>query len=164
MMNTEIPLITIEYFIQSNLIEGVRDPKELPKSVDAWKLLLYQHHLSVWAIHEIHRYIMDELLPPEDVGCWRRHNVTVGGRDCPHWSDVPSLMHDWVDKYGEINHTASYSLDYAKQAHIDFEHIHPFADGNGRTGRMLMWWHEVRRGFVPTLITYEDRWDYYEWF
>jgi Fic family protein len=45
--------------------------------------------------------------------------------------------------------------------HVGFETIHPFADGNGRTGRMLMWWQEVQAGQTPTLFKAADRQRYY---
>lgn len=37
-------------------------------------------------------------------------------------------------------------------------------DGNGRTGRMLMWWQEIQQGKEPTLITFNNRREYYDWF
>ena len=53
-----------------------------------------------------------------------------------------------------------------KEMHIRFEKIHPFVDGNGRTGRILMWWHEIKNGQEPTLIRSNeaDRHYYYQWF
>ena len=41
--------------------------------------------------------------------------------------------------------------------HHRFVQIHPFADGNGRTGRALMNWHLIRHGYLPIAVTSKDR-------
>jgi len=48
--------------------------------------------------------------------------------------------------------------------HLDFEHIHPFVDGNGRIGRVLNNYLLIREGFVPINIKFVDRKLYYEAF
>jgi Fic family protein len=54
----------------------------------------------------------------------------------PIASDLPQLINDW-EKF--VNETKSYDpLVRAAMAHYQFEAIHPFEDGNGRTGRILM--------------------------
>ena len=51
-----------------------------------------------------------------------------------------------------------------KKWHIMFEHIHPFEDGNGRTGRILMNIQRLKIG-LPILIIYEKhKFKYYDWF
>ena len=44
--------------------------------------------------------------------------------------------------------------------HIDFERIHPFQDGNGRTGRVLIFKEYINNGLLPPVITVEQRTDY----
>lgn len=150
--------LTIEHIIQSNLIEGVTDRDELPKSVKAWEYLLLVDVLDKQNVLDIHRLVMTDLMHPSDVGAYRRCGVSVGGRICPHFLQVPELMDKWISSMRFLD-----DLD-TKIKHIQFEHIHPFCDGNGRIGRLLMWWHEYQLGRIPTLITYEERWDYYSWF
>lgn len=53
-------------------------------------------------------------------------------------------------------------LTAAAYFHVKFENIHPFADGNGRTGRLLMNYLLVLHGHPPIIIHEEDRKDYYE--
>jgi len=124
--------ITEDHIRQSNLIEGVTDEAEIGQSWIAWNLIKdHPGPLNEFMVLELHSAIMMNflLLKPGGRGSYRLTNVTVGGRDCPHWRDVPTLMDEWLT---DLTNTP-------RMEHIRFEHIHPFIDGNGRTGRMLMW-------------------------
>ena len=68
-------------------------------------------------------------------GQWRPYNVTVGNYLAPDWTLVPSLM-DEFDCF--LKDDSIPSLLKAVWGHIQFETIHPFADGNGRIGRLLV--------------------------
>ncbi|MDD2979653.1 MAG: Fic family protein [Hespellia sp.] len=70
----------------------------------------------------------------------------------PSYQDVPDLMHDFIEKMN-INTQNIESLihDVAYQ-HIQFERIHPFPDGNGRTGRMIMNQQLLNNGLLPAII------------
>lgn len=148
--------ITQQHFIESNRIEGVEDLGEIPKSILAWNYLSNQIFLTNETIQEVHRILMTDLMNSSDVGVWRRCEVRVGTYICPLAFTVPELMRNFVRQFDRF-------LD-PKTTHVAFERIHPFVDGNGRTGRMLMWWHEAQLDLVPTLITYDDRFKYYDWF
>ena len=63
---------------------------------------------------------------------------------------VPSLMHELVDNYNQ--NKISYFLDAVAHFHAEFETIHPFVDGNGRMGRVLINLQLMNLGFPPIII------------
>lgn len=143
---------------QSNLIEGVDDPKEDKRSLLAWNWFIEQP-LSNDTILGLHRRIMMKKLAGRERGHWRRVNVHVAGRDCAHWKYLPELMAEW-----SLTHSRAKTEDAIKRAHVKFEHIHPFVDGNGRTGRMILNYQRVKAGLEPLTILADDRGLYYAWF
>ena len=52
----------------------------------------------------------------------------------------------------------------AKASHIAYERIHPFIDGNGRTGRMFMNWQRLKAGLPILVIKEKEKQEYYKWF
>jgi Fic family protein len=79
-----------------------------------------------------------------------------------HW-----LMEDvWTQFYADCIESVKTASDSDKsrmayEIHDLFECIHPFIDGNGRTGRVLLNAVRVQMGLNPIIILYNDRWDYY---
>lgn len=145
---------------QSNLIEGYDDPDFDKQSMVAWQRLLEVKHLTRYDVLKTQKIIT--LLQTDLQPWWRGYyrdlsnqRVWVGGREGLEPAKVPAAMDAWLD---------GIELKPPKFSHIEFEHIHPFVDGNGRTGRMLMWWQEIQQGKEPTLITFNNRREYYDWF
>ena len=100
-------------------------------------------HDDVFALHRIlAKGVMDQ----GDAGRYRTIAVRVGSYVPPAANDVSGLMFEllawWNKKSGELSPVLSSSI-----LHYRFEAIHPFADGNGRTGRALALWELYRRGF-----------------
>jgi len=58
----------------------------------------------------------------------------------------------------------SYKEVLSKKLHVHYEAIHPFIDGNGRTGRMFMNYWRVKVGLPILVIKELERHEYYEWF
>lgn len=110
-------------------------------------------------LREINRLLVAGLRP--DAGVWRPGDVTLLGAKLvpPPGPAVPGLIRDLVDFFPH-----SESLDPLIQAawlHAQFTYVHPFNDGNGRSGRLLQDWNLIRRGCWPTGVPNAKRDDYY---
>lgn len=101
----------------------------------------------------------------EHAGVWRRCGVMVGGRVCPDWQDIPRLMGNWVKEVAasleDPPATPQAKKDLVWRLHVDYEHIHPFIDGNGRSGRLLMVNHALFLGLEPWIVEHANVADYY---
>ena len=94
----------------------------------------------------------------EGPGSFREHDIHPfpGGMAPPPWPDVPAAMADWVASLNQISDTDR-PLETVAPAHNRFERIHPFLDGNGRTGRLIVNLVLVRLGYAPAIIYKQDR-------
>lgn len=99
-------------------------------------------------------------------GVYRREEVEVAGRQCPRHLFVDYLMRErWAPKVKaeleSFNGTQEHALEIAWGIHHSFEFIHPFADGNGRTGRILLNYALMRMNQEPIVVWYKKRFEYY---
>ena len=91
------------------------------------------------------------------VGEYKRLPNEVGGEEtCPP-EQVEGQMEALLDGYRNGQHQFNDILDL----HVQFERIHPFQDGNGRVGRLIMFKECLRSGVVPFIITDELKMFYY---
>jgi Fic family protein len=95
----------------------------------------------------------------ETPGSFREHDIQPlpGGMTPPSWVEVDAAIRDWAD---DVNHIRSSPLplpEAVASVHNRFERIHPFIDGNGRTGRLLLNLVLVRLGYAPVIIYKRDR-------
>lgn len=117
-------------------------------------------------IFKLHRLLAVGVMDQGRAGRYRTVGVRVGKHIPPPAGDVSGLMFELLEWWGKSAATFSPVLSSAI-LHYQFEHIHPFADGNGRTGRALALWELFRRGFDTHHIFsvdeyyWEDRDDYY---
>jgi len=95
----------------------------------------------------------------ESPGNWRQHNIQAfpAGMRPPDHTQVAALMTDWVGSVSQIPTDARPPAEAIAVRHAEFERIHPFLDGNGRTGRLLMNLILVRLGYPPAIIYKRDR-------
>lgn len=96
---------------------------------------------------------------PDIAGKFRNYRVRVGNYTAPDWRDVKKIMNHLI-KF--IDETKMNRVELAARAHYRFEAIHPFGDGNGRIGRLIMnhiLWHN---GYPMLIIEYKKRKSYYK--
>ena len=112
-------------------------------------------------IRELHRSVLLDA-HPQCRGAWRTHAVRIAGAsfrtaDC---FEIPYRIReliDWAENARDIH-----PIERAARFHARFEAIHPFSDGNGRTGRLILNYMLLEAGFEPVNIRCaEDRIRYY---
>ncbi len=97
-------------------------------------------------LFKLHRILADTVMDQGTAGSYRTISVRVGKHIPPPATDVSGLMFELLEWWNKRSTELSPVLSSAI-LHYRFEDIHPFADGNGRTGRALALWELYRRGF-----------------
>lgn len=125
----------------------------LAKQIKGHQFITEEHILN------IHKIILTGI---EDnwAGKYRQTEVFIRGSniDLPSPYGVPDLMKKfikWLESQQE-----EHPVKIAENAHFKFESIHPFVDGNGRTGRLLMNLILLLNGYPKTIIAAEERTEY----
>jgi Fic family protein len=109
-------------------------------------------------ILKLHGMLMNGITP--DAGSYRRHGVRIVGADVPiaNHLKVPILM---VQLVRDIQGRPADVIAHVASVHARFEQIHPFSDGNGRIGRLLMHAMLLRSNLPPAVIRSERKRSYY---
>lgn len=92
------------------------------------------------------------------VGAYKRYPNEVGGLATTAPDDVPREMKKLLKKY---HSRKTLDFDDLLDFHYEFERIHPFQDGNGRVGRLILFKECLRLGIVPFIISDEMKMFYY---
>jgi len=118
-------------------------------------------------VFRLHKIVAGEVMDQGEAGRYRTIRVRVGEFVPPVPEDVSGLMFELLEWWNTESPLLSPVLSSAI-VHHRFETIHPFADGNGRTGRAMALWDLYRRGFDSHHIFsvdefyWENRPRYYE--
>ncbi len=177
---------TIEYTYNSNAIEGntltlretdmvlrglTIDRKPLKDHMEAvghkeafdfvCDLVKEQMPLSESTIKQIHYLVLAD--KREDRGVYRRVPVKIMG--AKHEPVQPYLIQPKMEQLLEnYRNNTDHIIPRLARFHIEFEEIHPFIDGNGRTGRLLVNLELMKAGYPPIDIKFADRISYYHAF
>jgi hypothetical protein len=132
--------------------------------------------LTVQEVRNVHHVVMapvwgvaphPDATSDESPGNFRRHDIRPfeGGMAPPTWPLVGAELDAWIDEVndagGMLGHQAQQRdmpvPEIIAAIHNKFERIHPFIDGNGRTGRLLLNLVLVRLGYPPVIILKRQR-------
>lgn len=125
-------------------------------------------YLTLTELREIHRQLIEpvwDVFPPESLdpgegpGSFRKHDIHPfdGGMAPPPFPDVPPLVNDWIKLVNAGPEDGVHPMHFLADLHASFEQIHPFRDGNGRTGRLVLNLLLVRHGYPPAIIQKRQR-------
>lgn len=119
--------------------------------------------LTEFVIKDIHSLVL--MNDAANRGVYRGIPVTILGalHTPPQPYLVPVQMESLLLDYAEWL-TRRHILEAAAEFHLRFEGIHPFIDGNGRTGRLILNFELMKAGLLPVNIKFSDRRRYYECF
>ena len=127
------------------------------------ELAKQNRQLTEYDIRSIHALVLAHRR--EDAGVYRRVPVRIAGaltEPVQPYLILPrieALLSDTIEKYSTLHIVEKVAL-----FHLHFENIHPFIDGNGRTGRLLMNLQLIQSGYPPINVKFTDRRRYYEAF
>ena len=154
-----------EFLRESNAIEGVYDQDSLNQATLAWKYLQERDDMTLELVKKVHKILMlNQKLEKHEIGNFRMVPVWIGGREAINSSDVSIAIEEWCEEMNDPLKNP-FPDDESKTLHVDYEKIHPFIDGNGRTGRMFMNWWRIKNN-LPLLVIHEgkEQMEYYKWF
>jgi Fic family protein len=117
--------------------------------------------LTEWVIKQIHSLVL--INEPMSKGAYR--NVSAYIRGAKHTPPQPYLIQAQMETLiSDYRANKKHVIENIAEFHLRFEGIHPFIDGNGRTGRLLMNFELMKAGYLPISIKYADRKKYYDCF
>lgn len=147
--------------------KSIREFYEIENHKEAFyyifKLYESKEKLSIHVVKEIHSLLLDRL--QHDRGKFKKTQNAIVGAEFRTASpeETPMLMNQWVENTNyQLEHAESSEekLNILAESHIRFERIHPFSDGNGRTGRMILMYQSLLEFGVPIVINNNNRASY----
>ena len=120
----------------------------------------YPKKITIQLIKDTHRYLLQDIR--EDAGAFKTiHNIIIGADFTPTEPYlVQSELKNWCDTLEyrlDLSNTVEEKIEVIMEQHLRFERIHPFSDGNGRTGRALIVHSCLQQGIAPIIINKSDR-------
>jgi Fic family protein len=122
-----------------------------------FQYLAKQRPLNEVLILKLHSILMNAIR--SDAGTYRSHGVRIVGTYVPtaNYVKIPQLMKALVK---DVRHKKQDTIQHISDIHARFEKIHPFSDGNGRIGRLLMHAMALKENLAPVVILQEKRRQY----
>lgn len=166
--NNTITLNETVSILLYNTIPGsvsVREFYEVDNHKMAFNYLIQNldQEFSLLTVHDIHSILLDRL--HHERGRFKSQGNAILGAgfstSSPH--ETPMIMQQWIDNIKVRINSAKSEDDIIQaicESHIEFERIHPYADGNGRTGRLIMIYLLLKNDLYPLVVDKKDKYKY----
>lgn len=150
----------VNFLRESNAIEGVHGYDAFMQAAYAWQYLKDQEQMTPGVVRKTHKVLMigQDNLRPDERGYYRTIPVYIGDREAIPAGEIVERVENWCHR---MNHSPAEEWE---GLHVGYETIHPFVDGNGRTGRMFMNWHLGKNGAAIKIFLASERQTYYQLF
>jgi len=111
-------------------------------------------------ILNIHLRLMNTII--SNAGSYRNHGVRIMGSSVAlaNHASINRLMDELI---ADLNASSKDVIEHIAKLHSRFERIHPFSDGNGRTGRLIMFIQALQSNLMPPLVVKERKRSYYKY-
>ena len=142
-------------WVYSQALEPGHDP---PHDLVTLTEIRYVHRLTMAPAWNLAPHA--NATPQESPGNFRAHDIRPfpGGMTPPSHALVPALVRDWLDEASSVDRPgAGHLMERLAALHARFEQIHPFLDGNGRAGRLLLNLMLARLGYPPAIVQKRER-------
>ncbi len=110
-------------------------------------------------IKSLHSIIMQGI--SKDAGKYSKHKRAIRGIDL-HLPDPEDIEEEMAYLVRKINRPKPHTVSHIASMHSDFEAIHPFGDGNGRVGRLIMTIQLLDTNYAPCIVENKRKAEYYE--
>ncbi len=143
----------------SNILNDTRETmnhfRALDMVLDTWQSPLSEDYIK--GIHGILKVkTIDETQYGYAIGEYKKYNNRIGNAKTTEVANVKDEMTDLIYNYKNVKH----DLQALARFHAKFECIHPFQDGNGRVGRLILFKECLANDILPVLITTENKLQY----
>lgn len=118
---------------------------------------------SMDIVMETHALLMNRLHHERGQFKTEVNHIKGAEFDTARPSETPLLMTQWLDNINyrmAIATTNEAIIEMVCESHVTFERIHPFADGNGRTGRLIMNYLLLKNDIAPLIIEKDEKEQY----
>ncbi len=153
---SRIPAKEVKKIIESgnSRYQNTNEVREVYNSIDAMKYIQKDFKFNIGSIKKLYYVLTKDLTmqngEPYPRGFKSVNNVVNNMETVPHDMVIPRLI-DLLDHYKK-NKQQIHPLKLAMDFHLSYEHIHPFRDGNGRTGRLIMNKILMSQKYFPIII------------
>lgn len=106
--------------------------------------------------YELKSGVFEDRANGYDVGDYKKRANVIGMYETALPNEVPEKMRELLEWY----QTQEVTIDVLVEFHAKYESIHPFQDGNGRTGRIILFRECIVHGLIPVIIEDDNRMEY----